>query len=93
MLNSLHDTGSGPPGSAPCKIIMAEEVKSSELIADKTSVNDKFIEIKKKHRKRKIDDVVTGFAEAMDTAESAPKRPNLPPISSEKLLVRGMEAK
>ena len=48
---------------------------------------EEFKQVKKKSRKRKLkeDDVAT--TSSMDTSETAPKRPNLPPISAEMLVV------
>ena len=51
---------------------------------DKTSENDGFVKVKSRKRKAQTDGDST---KPMETSESAPKRPNLPPISGDKLTV------
>ena len=46
-----------------------------------------FVKVKTKSRKRKLQSEDGTQESAMDTSEVAPKRPNLPPISADKLTV------
>ena len=62
-----------------------EAVKmDSEKIVENT---DDFVKIKRKSRKRKIQTQPEKETNSMDTSEAAPKRPHLPEISGENLVV------
>ena len=74
---------------------MAFSHSMADSEADRTTVGSKmedksdgFVPVKAKSRKRKMGDMPEGATVTMDTSESAPKRPSLPPISGDKLMVR-----
>jgi len=48
--------------------------------------SEEFVKVKTKGRKRKMDETSQDTESSMDTNESAPKRPSLPPISAGKLV-------
>ena len=64
---------------------MADTKTSEKMEHDKTIENDGFVKVKSRKRKAQTND---DSAKPMETSESAPKRPNLPPISGDKLTVR-----
>ncbi|ELT94537.1 hypothetical protein CAPTEDRAFT_158751 [Capitella teleta] len=47
--------------------------------------SESFVKVERKKRKRKMEESDDQTMSSMDTSESAPKRPNLPPISSDKI--------
>ncbi|XP_013407698.1 RNA-binding protein PNO1 [Lingula anatina] len=69
---------------------MAESVThvpSSEGVDVKMdSEQEEFSRVKRKSRKRKLQQAEEAGQTSMDTTEAAPKRPNFPPISGEKLM-------
>ena len=57
-------------------------------VSGKMEQNEDFKQVnKRKSRKRKMEEDTGDVVAAMDTIDTAPKRPNLPEISSEKLVV------
>merc|ERR1712025_594269 len=66
------------------KNIMAESVTPTE----KMDLTDDFMQVKRKSRKRKIVQETTEKAALMEVSESVQKRPNLPKITSDKLVDR-----
>ena len=64
---------------------MADGKTSAKMEHEKTTENDGFVKVKSRKRKSQTDG---DSSKPMETSESAPKRPNLPPISGEKLTVR-----
>ena len=66
---------------------MMADTKQTREDTEMTPKDDEFQQIKRKSRKRKmVEDNVTTQTQ-MDTNESLPKRPMLPPISAEKISV------
>jgi len=63
---------------------MAEKSEMDSSTSPSTSSD--FTNVKRKGRKRKMQEDAAEEPAAMDTLPDVPKRPNLPPISSEKLL-------
>jgi len=63
---------------------MAEKSEMDSSTSPSTSSD--FTNVKRKGRKRKMQEDAAEEPAAMDTLADVPKRPNLPPISSEKLL-------
>ncbi|KAI0217574.1 RNA-binding protein PNO1 [Lamellibrachia satsuma] len=61
---------------------MADGKTSGKMEHEKTTENDGFVKVKSRKRKSQTDG---DSSKPMETSESAPKRPNLPPISGEKL--------
>ena len=50
--------------------------------------SDEFVKVKSKSKKRKADEVEASADEKVETCTVAKRRPNLPRISNDKLLVR-----
>ena len=62
------------------------ESASTELMDTKPD-NDGFVQVRTKSQKRKIDEIEEGTEQRMDITKTFKKRPNLPPISGDKLMV------
>lgn len=65
---------------------MAEEKMSTTRVDEMNVQDEEFKPVKTKSRKRKAQETTSEQEEHMDQSETQPKRPNLPPISSDKLV-------
>jgi hypothetical protein len=61
--------------------------RSSKEMMDLKSNSDGFVQVKHKSQKRKVDEMEEGSEKRMDFTTIVKKRPNLPPISGDKLMV------
>ena len=66
---------------------MAAAEQQQTISTENILKDGEFHQIKRKSRKRRIEESGSTRNEQMDTAESLPKRPMLPPISADKISV------
>ena len=66
---------------------MAEPQQTTRDSTENMTKDGEFQQIKRKSRKRRIEESSNTRNEQMDTTGSLPKRPMLPPISADKISV------
>ena len=79
LSSSMADSGATSSTSTP---------KNDEM----SGTEKEFVKVKTRSRKRKLQDEGESKESSMDTSETASKRPNLPPISADKLTVGNVDS-